>query len=120
MIGGRDGTVLRGPSALPSLWFEGDVGALDARNLGGEGEEGVDDLADAPIVPRQPTPRSAREILAIEASHVECGGPAEPVDRLLRVADDPEIAAVAGERLEEPDAAPVHILVFVDENVLVA
>ena len=42
---------------------------------------------------------------------------AEPVDRLVRVTDDDQVAAVAGERAEQGDLAGVGVLVLVDEHV---
>ena len=50
-----------------------------------------------------------------DAAHL---GPAEPVDRLVRVADDDEVAAVAGEGAEQGHLAGVGVLVLVDEDVL--
>ena len=49
-----------------------------------------------------------------DAAHV---GAAEGVDRLVRVADDGEVAAVAGERTQQRDLAGVGVLVLVDEHV---
>ena len=49
-----------------------------------------------------------------DAAHV---GTAEPVDRLVGVADHREVAAVARERLEQRDLAGVGVLVLVDEHV---
>ena len=43
--------------------------------------------------------------------------PRNAVDRLVRVADDGEVAAVAGERPEQRDLAGVGVLVLVDEHV---
>ncbi len=48
-----------------------------------------------------------------DAAHL---GAPEPVDRLVRVADDDQVAAVAGERPEERDLAGVGVLVLVDEH----
>ena len=50
-----------------------------------------------------------------DAAHL---GTAEAVDGLVGVADDDEVAAVAGERLEQPDLARVGVLVLVDEDVV--
>ncbi len=44
-------------------------------------------------------------------------GAAESVDRLVRVADDREIPAVAGDRPEQRNLAGVGVLVLVDEDV---
>ena len=49
-----------------------------------------------------------------DAAHL---GAPEPVDRLVRVADDGQVAAVAGERPEQRDLAGVGVLVLVDEDV---
>ena len=54
----------------------------------------------------------AREVE--DAAHV---GAAEAVDRLVGVADDDQVAAVAGQRLEQRDLAGVGVLVLVDEDV---
>ena len=43
--------------------------------------------------------------------------PRKRVDRLVRVADDDQVAAVAGERPEQGDLAGVGVLVLVDEDV---
>ena len=49
-----------------------------------------------------------------DAAHL---GAPEPVDRLVRVADDDQVAAVAGQRAEQRDLARVGVLVLVDEHV---
>ena len=49
-----------------------------------------------------------------DAAHV---GAAEAVDRLVGVAHDDQVAAVAGERPEQRDLAGVGVLVLVDEHV---
>ncbi len=41
----------------------------------------------------------------------------EPVDRLVRVTDHDQVAAVAGQRAEQRDLAGVGVLVLVDEHV---
>ena len=46
--------------------------------------------------------------------------PRKRVDRLVRVADDDEVAAVAGDRAQQRDLAGVGVLVLVDEDVRVA
>ena len=49
-----------------------------------------------------------------DSAHV---GTAEAVDRLVRVADHGQVAAVAGDRLEKGDLTGVGVLVLVDEHV---
>ena len=46
-------------------------------------------------------------------------GAAEGVDGLVRVADDDEVAAVAGERLQQPLLRRVGVLVLVDDDQVV-
>ncbi len=45
--------------------------------------------------------------------------PPEPVDGLLRVADNPKVLAVRADRLDQSDAAAVDVLVFVDQHMVV-
>ena len=62
------------------------------------------------------SPSAVRELAreVEDAAHV---GAAEAVDRLVGVADDGQVAAVAGERPQQRDLAGVGVLVLVDEDV---
>ena len=67
-----------------------------------------DDVGGRTVGPRE----VGREVE--DAAHL---GAAEAVDRLVRVADDGEVAAVAGQRPEQRHLAGVGVLVLVDEDV---
>ena len=62
----------------------------------------------------RPRPRGAEVAREVEDA-ADLGAP-EGVDRLVGVADDDEVAAVAGESLEQADLARVGVLVLVDED----
>ena len=55
-----------------------------------------------------------------ERRHVGGRRAAEPVDGLPRVADRPQVLAVACDRLHQAHAGPVNVLVFIDQQVPVA
>ena len=62
--------------------------------------------------PAVAVPEVAREV----EDAADLGAP-EGVDRLVGVADDDEVAAVTGDRPEQPHLARVGVLVLVDEDV---
>ena len=86
---------------------------------GGEFREGQYDLRGGPVVDLQPPAPRSREIPRPETRHVERGRAPEAVDGLLRVAHRPEVPAIGSQCGEKPDAAPVHVLVLVDDHVVV-
>ena len=67
--------------------------------------------------PPAPGAPSARREVGREVEDAAHVGAAEAVDRLVGVADDREVAAVAGERPQQRDLAGVGVLVLVDEDV---
>ncbi len=55
--------------------------------------------------------------VALEVEDVADVGIAEPVDRLVLVAHDHQIAVLGGEQLQQPVLGPVRVLVLVDQDL---
>ena len=83
---------------------------------GGEQDPGAEPTGPAEHHDRRRGAGAGREARreVEDAAHV---GTAEAVDRLVGVADDGEVAAVAGQRAEQGDLPGVGVLVLVDEDV---
>ncbi len=84
-----------------------------------EAGEAGDDLRHRAIVSLQAAALAAGEVLLSEAGHVERRRAAKAVDRLLGVADHPEIVAIRRKRRQQADAAAVHVLILVDQDVVI-
>ena len=95
--------------------------AVAARGLHAneKGGEGVHDLADRPVVQLQSSPHAAGKILLPESDHVEGGRSTKPIDRLLGVTHGPKILTVSGQGSEQADATSIHILILIDQHVIV-
>ncbi len=85
--------------------------------LGGRAAAGTEAAGGAERDHRRPGAPSACGNVGREVEDAADVGAAEPVDRLVGVADDDEVAAVAGERPQQGDLAGVGVLVLVDEDV---
>ena len=59
------------------------------------------------------------EVRIAETRDIEGRGPTESVDRLLGVANDPEIPSVGSQGFQKPDTASVHVLELVHQHVLI-
>ena len=105
----------------------GEVGARRLRDGAGQGDAAGDALGGQQQPRTEPAGRAQRHHRGRrpvgggerrgeleDAAHLR---PPEAVDRLVRVADDGEVASVARQRPEQGDLAGVGVLVLVDEDV---
>ena len=53
-------------------------------------------------------------IVLAEPRHVSDGGAAEPIDRLPSITDDPKLAALAGQSLDQDRAGTIDVLILID------
>ena len=77
---------------------------------------GVEDVLRRAVVLLERDRVRAREVV-LELEDVADVGAAAAVDRLVRVADDEDVAVLLGEELEQPVLRVVRVLVLVDEDV---
>ena len=85
-----------------------------------EGRECIDDLLGRAVADPELIDVGCWKQLGLKIRHVDGGRAAEAVDRLPSVAHDPQALAVAGNGFHQAHARPVHVLVFIDENMAVA
>ena len=78
-----------------------------------------DDLRHRAIVALQPAALAAGKVLLPKPGHVEGRRTSKPIDRLLGVADHPEIAAIGPQRVQQAHAAAVHVLILIDQDVII-
>src|SRR5579859_5922256 len=90
-----------------------------AQRRSAEGSSSSDNIGQRAIVAAQRQDLRAG-VIPLELPNVGWRSAAKAIDRLILIADDPDIGALARQQLEQHAAGAVDVLKLIDQNLLIA